>query len=142
MKNLRAPVVLAALTLALLLGLTREIRSEVIYFEGDTFAAIAYSPSTGKFGYAYNYGSRWDAQKAALKRCKAKDARIVTWVNNGFCALALGDDKSAWGVGWSYGNGATNTYAKKKALAECAKRTKNGRIVVCLCSTNVDPELP
>jgi serine/threonine-protein kinase len=142
MKSMRIAVVLFALSWALLMGLCPSVRSDVIYFDGDTYAAIAYSPTTGNFGYAYNYGSRWAAERAALRNCKAKDAKIVTWVSNGFCALALGDDKSAWGVGWSYGQGATNTYAKKQALMQCGKRTKNARLVVCVCSVNVKPELP
>src|SRR5205823_212946 len=76
---------------------------EVIVFNGNTYAAIAYSPAMGNYGYGYNYGSRTAAEAAAIRNCKADDARIVTWVNNGFCALALGEDKTAWGVGWSFG---------------------------------------
>ena len=71
----------------------------------------------------------------------ADDARIVTWVNNGFCALAVGDDKSAWGVGWSWGGGATNIEARDRALGQCRQRTAGARIVLCVCSTNVRPEV-
>src|SRR5947199_10838755 len=68
----------------------------------NKFAAIAYSPSTGKYGYSYNYASRSAAEKVALQHLPQPDARIVCWVQAGFCALALGDDKSEFGVGWSY----------------------------------------
>ena len=56
--------------------------------------------------------SRSSAERAALKKCDADDARIVCWVNNGFCALAVSEDGSGWGTGWSYGDGATNRYAE------------------------------
>jgi hypothetical protein len=131
---LRALFVAIALPMLSLLSAVQVQAQQVIVYDGDTYAAIAYSPTTGKYGYAYNHGSRWAAQTAALRSCKADDARIVTWVHNGFCALALGDDVSAWGIGYSYGDGATNTYAKQRALHECSKRTNGAGIVVCICS--------
>jgi hypothetical protein len=113
---------------------------EVIVFDGDTYAAIAYSQNTGSVGYAYNCGSRGEAERMALRNCKGSDARIVTWVNNGFCALAVGQD-GAWGIGYSWGDGASNTEARARALAECRKRTTGARIRVCICSEDVEPEV-
>jgi hypothetical protein len=55
-------------------------------------------------------------------------------VHNGFCALAVGNDKSTWGVGWSYGNGSSNQEAIRYALDECRKRTTGAYILVCLSS--------
>jgi Domain of unknown function (DUF4189) len=100
----------------------------------QSFAAIAYSPATGNYAYAYDYRSRAAAEKTALEKCDAQDGRIVCWVNKGFCALALGADKSCWGAGWSYGNGASNTKAKDYALEDCRKRTTDVRIAVALSS--------
>ena len=143
MKRLHLVPVLFVLSCVALLGTAARARcDEVIVFRGDTYAAIAYSPATGNYGYAYNHGSRSSAEAAALRNCNGDDARIVTWVHNGFCALALGDDRSKWGVGWSFGDGATNTYARRRALQECAKQTTNSRILICVCSTNVRPEIP
>ena len=142
MKPLRTLLALFALTCVALLGEARTIRADEVIPNSNTYAAIAYSPATGNYGYGYNYGTRFDAEAAALRHCKAEDARIVTWVNNGFCALALGDDKSTWGVGWRYGPGASNADAKRTALNECAKRTTNARIVLCVSSANVAPEKP
>ncbi len=104
-----------------------------IEIDPDSFAAIAYSPTTGEFHYAYGYDDRWSAQKAALDRCKAKDARIVAWVNEGFAALAAGDD-GAWGVGYTYGGGSNNKEAMNTAIEECKKRTTGAHIIVCLSS--------
>jgi hypothetical protein len=100
----------------------------------SSYAAIAYSPATGKYGYAYDYRSRKAAEKAALEQCGADDARIACWVNFGFCALAVGDDKSCWGVGYKYGNGANNRKTGNEALENCKSRTIGAHVAVILSS--------
>jgi len=112
----------------------------ILFFHGSTYAAIAYSEETGKYGYAYDCPSRDIAEVLARRRCQARDAKVVAWVNNGFCALALGD-RGAYGTGWSNGNGASNAAAKNTALAECAQRGKNARLVLCVCSLDRKPEV-
>lgn len=99
----------------------------------DSYAAIAFAPSTGNYRYAYNYGSRYSAEQAALRGMTEKDAKIVCWVNRGFCALAIGDDGS-YGTGWEYGDDATNTDAMDTALRNCREHAKTARIAVCLVS--------
>ena len=106
---------------------------EITIAEGS-IAAIAYSPTTGKYGLAYDFRDRKSAEKDALSKCGAADAEIVTWVEKGFCALALGEDQSCWGVGWSFGNGASTTKAKQYALDDCRKRTTRVHIEVSLSS--------
>jgi uncharacterized protein DUF4189 len=108
--------------------------NQTISISRGTYAAIAYSPSTGKYGYSYNLRSRAAAEKTALEKCPEADARIVTWVNRGFVALALGNDKSCWGVGWSYGNGASTAVAKDYALEDCKKRTSGAMIALVMAS--------
>jgi hypothetical protein len=100
----------------------------------NSYAAIAYSPATGKYAYAYDYRSRKAAEKVALEKCGADDATIACWINHGFCALALGSDKSCWGVGWEYGNGANNQRAKEKAMKDCQERTTGVYTAVMLSS--------
>jgi hypothetical protein len=138
MKTLRNLLVVSSLALACLL--TSTPRAGAIDIDPDTYAAIAYSPSTGKYGYGYNCYSRARAEQVALAHCPESDAKIVGWVKFGWIALAVGDDKG-YGCGWQYGEGATNTDAKRRALDECAKHTTNGRIVLCICSGNVEPEV-
>ncbi len=99
-----------------------------------SYAAIAYSPSTGKYRYSYNYGSRWSAEQAALSLMTEDDAKIVCWVNHGFCALAVGDDQGCYGTGWTYGGGAGNREAMDRALENCRQRTTGARVVLCLVS--------
>jgi len=108
--------------------------TDYIDIDEDSYAAIAYSPSSGEFHFAYNYGSRSAAEKAALARCKESDAKIVCWVNNGFCALALGDEVGKYGTGYRWGDGASTRGAAERALAECSKRTTGARIVLLLSS--------
>ena len=43
-----------------------------IYGDRNTYAAIAYSPVTGKFAYSYNHYTRKGAEEEALKKCKAE----------------------------------------------------------------------
>ena len=107
---------------------------QTIEISHNSYAAIAYSPATGKYAYATDYRSRKAAEKAALKKCGADDATIACWVNHGFCALALGNDKSCWGVGWEYGDGANNQRAKSKAMEDCGNRTTGVHIAVMLSS--------
>lgn len=126
-----------AITLAFLAGLfppAVRAADKWITVSRYSYAAIAYSPTTGAYRYAYNYGSRQAAENAALKAMNDKDARIVCWVNQGFCVLALGDDKSTWGVGWKHGHGANFLDAQMTALEECRKRTTGARIMIGISS--------
>jgi hypothetical protein len=104
-----------------------------------TFAAIAYSPETGKYGYASECKTKQAAEQEALRRCAGPNARIVTWVHNGYCALAVGD-KGAWGGGWSAGKDASSTAAKEHSLAECKKRSDQARLLTCVCSFRAGEE--
>jgi hypothetical protein len=94
------------------------------------YAAIAFSSSTGRYGYTYGWLSEDNARRASRAHCKADDARVVLVVGNGYAALALGDDRSAYG----YGYAETADEARRHALEECRKRTTNCYIAVCVHS--------
>jgi tetratricopeptide (TPR) repeat protein len=111
-----------------------ENEPQVIDIDSDSCAAIAYSPSTGKWAYSYSYGDRWSAEKAAIEACKEEDAQALCWVNEGFCALALGKDKEHWGWGTSYGSDASSAEAANIAVEKCKERTTDVHIVLCLSS--------
>ncbi len=98
--------------------------------DANTYASIAYSQSTGKYGYSYGYNDPDEAREAALKRCKARDAKILFTVGNGWVALALGDDTDCYG----YGYGTSRAIAESHALKEARKRTKNCYIAVSVYS--------
>lgn len=87
----------------------------------DRFGAIAYSRSTGAFGYSYGHYSQSEAEQDALARCDASDRKVVGWMRNAYGALALGDDPGAYGFAW----GTTRERAEQAALAACQKQTTN-----------------
>jgi hypothetical protein len=96
--------------------------------DGDRYAAIAYSATTRRYGYAWDYDSLAKAQRVAVAGCKAADARPVTWAKNGwYCALAQGADGS-----YGSGSGPTAASARMAALSECRKHNNDCRVVVCI----------
>lgn len=82
----------------------------------DRFAAIAYSPATGRTGWSHSYSDLGDAETAATNACNETDAVIVAWSKNAWCSLAVADDGS---YGWSWGN--TQEEAETAALAGCTE---------------------
>jgi hypothetical protein len=81
----------------------------------DNYGAIAFSESTGQTGYSYDYGSRSDAEQAALDNCGKNDCEIKSWFENSCGALAQGDDGSL-GYSWAAGS---RSQAESRALSEC-----------------------
>lgn len=65
-----------------------------------TFASIAYSVETGRYGVSYGLGSRWSAENRALQFCAEADCQIVTWVQGGCTAISRSEDGQVlgWGV--------------------------------------------
>jgi hypothetical protein len=115
---------LGGLSLALVALLTLAGRSSA------DFAAIAYSPSTGAYGYSYGFASLAGARAEALAHCRGDDARVVVWVENGYAALALGDRRGAYGWGWAFNRGE----ARARALNQCAARTTGAYVAVSVYS--------
>jgi hypothetical protein len=90
---MKAPRWIAAAVVAItLFGVAQAARAD--------FAAIAYSPSTNKYGYWYGARSRGAAENGAMRKCNGDDRRVVVWVENGWAALAANND-GRWGYGWS-----------------------------------------
>ncbi len=94
------------------------------YDKTDYWSAIAYSPATGKFGASCNWTADINASREARDNCNTADAHTVVMVSNGWCALALGDDREKWGVGF----GEDRTTAEKFALQNLAERTRNAKV--------------
>jgi len=99
--------------------------------EPRTGGAIAFSESTGRWGYSTGGGRH--APYMALQNCKAPDAKIIAQKSDCWMALAVGDDKSAYGWG-SAGNRAD---AERNALEACRQRTKNAKLAFCFCTNGV-----
>jgi hypothetical protein len=98
--------------------------------ETDHYAAIAYSQSTGRYGYAFGYSTLAEAREMAQTRCGSVDACQAGWARNGwYCALAVGADGS-----YGYGSGSTAARARAVALGNCRKYTNDCKIAVCVYS--------
>lgn len=99
----------------------------------NTFCGIAFSPSTGVFGYSYNQRSAEAARSVAVKNCesrsKQRDSASYT-ARNAWAALAVGK-----GNGYGWGWGTSKAIAEKNALKSCARHTTNGRIRMSLSSS-------
>jgi hypothetical protein len=125
MKNLNRPVwlVLFALALAFLPALQAQ--------DDDKFAAIAYSPKTGRWGYGCNYSTKAEAIARAKRECGSKDAR-TNWCKNAWIALAISDDsKGGWGSAW----GETREEAQAAARRECLARNPDARVIATVSAT-------
>jgi hypothetical protein len=125
MKNLNRPVwlVLFALALAFLPALQAQ--------DDDKFAAVAYSPKTGRWGYGCNYSTKAEAIARAKRECGSKDAR-TNWCKNAWIALAISDDsKGGWGSAW----GDTREEAQAAARRECLARNPDARVIATVSAT-------
>ena len=78
------------------------------------YAAIAYSPHTGHYGYSYGFASGAGAELEALLQCDGDDARVVVLAEDAYVALAVGRN-GAYGYAW----GTSEAIAEGIALQEC-----------------------
>ncbi len=92
------------------------------------FGAIAYSPSTGAYGYAYNGVTRWQAESAAVSYCGVFDCRSAVWVNNGCASLAVGF------TGFGYQIGFNSGAVINGALLNCNALSAGCRAVAYVCT--------
>lgn len=71
---------------------------------GDSYGAIAFSPSTRDKGYSWNYSNQKAAEVRALSECEnissATDCRVLIWVRNACMSIAEGSN-GASGSAWS-----------------------------------------
>jgi hypothetical protein len=139
MKTLIAGFVLSALSLALVAAPVA--KADDLKIDPDKYGAVAYSVKTGKYGYGYNYGTRAQAERAALSEVKADDAKVLTWVQYGWIVLVIADD-GAYGYDEVHGDGVSDKDAVAKATKELRKHSQ-AKIVttVIVCSGDVKPKI-
>lgn len=92
------------------------------------YAAIAYSPSTGLYGYGNGFSTKADAIERALQECGGRDAR-TNWCRNAWIALAI-SDSSPGGYGWAWATSAAG--ARRAARAKCLEENDDARVVLCV----------
>ena len=119
MKNLIRGVLLILFALVLV--------APALQAEDDRYAAIAYSPSTNRWGWGTNYLTKDEAIARAVRECGRDDAR-TNWCRNAWIALAISDKSpGGWGSAW----GETAAAARKAAKKECLARNPDARVVAC-----------
>ena len=107
-----------------------EIAGQILVRQGygpvahsQLYGAIAYSPSTGRYGWCCKAQDRATAERIALDWCGKKDARIAVWASNAHLALAVADG-GVYAWAWD----ANRRIAKQRALEGCSGT--NARIPV------------
>jgi len=87
------------------------------------YGAIAYSPSTGQYGYSFDYMTRGDAERRALKGCRQGrdpgDCATEIWFFANCGALATGPHAIR---GAAYA--ASEAAARKRAMQACTAQSK------------------
>ena len=98
----------------------------------DAFGAIAYSPSTGAYGYSYDFPSRAAAEAGAFNDCSKHNSgcQVVLWFKNACGSLAVGAN-GGWGTAWA----ASRKLADKQAVGQCSRNDQGCRPVVFSCVT-------
>ena len=100
-------------------------------FCGGDFGAIAYSSSTGSYGWSNNYATRDAAENRALQECEsfsgAGDCFVAVWVENAWASLAKASNL-AYGWAWN----TDKSQAEINALQECSQRGSNCSLVTTI----------
>ena len=120
MKILNRSLLLAVVAFAL--ALTSTVSA------ADRYAAMAFSPSTGRWGCGNGYLTKGEATTRALAECGRSDA-ITAWCRNEWIALAISKQSpGGYGVSWA----PTASGARQRALAECRARNPDARVIACV----------
>jgi hypothetical protein len=97
---------------------------------GDRYAAVAFSPSTGQYGYGNGFATKGGAIERARQECGARDA-VVKWTRNAWIALAVSSPtRSGYGYGWTWADTAGR--ARAAARDNCLEHNDDARVVVCV----------
>ncbi len=86
----------------------------------NAFAAIAISSQTESLGWAWGSSNQAEVEKVAIQSCKANDCKSVMWVQNGYAAIAYGDDLS-----WGTVGGKSQEEVSQKAIQSCKQVSQN-----------------
>ena len=93
MRNVTRGILL--IVFAFVIGLAPPLQAA-----GDRYAAVAYSPKTGRWRYGVNYPTKSGAIAHARRECGRSDAR-TNWCKNAWIALAISDQSpGGWGSSW------------------------------------------
>ena len=92
------------------------------------FGAIAFSPSTGQAGSAWNNDTGTLAETEAYLQCGSEDCYTAV-IFQQCAAIAVGD-----GNGMGFAADLSSAVAADTALANCAEYTSNCEIIASFCN--------
>ncbi|MBA2433230.1 MAG: DUF4189 domain-containing protein [Chthoniobacterales bacterium] len=92
----------------------------------NRYAAIAYSKSTGAYGYGNGYPTKEAALARARQECGRSDAKAFR-ARNSWIALAV---SKTGGFGWT--QAPTAAAARAGAIRQCRLHSPDARVVVCV----------
>jgi len=100
-------------------------------FSADQFGAIAFSTTTGAFGFSYDHGSRRDAENRAMSECRSRSGgcKVAIWFKNACGSVATGTN--GWGSAWA----GSRQKADRAALNNCSKHTRNCKVLAWTCTS-------
>ena len=98
---------------------------------GGDFGAIAYSSSTGSYGWSNNYATRNAAENRALRECESfsgtGDCFVAVWVKDAWASLAKASNL-AYGWAWN----TDRSQAQINALQQCSQRGTDCSLVTTI----------
>ena len=99
-------------------------RTRPVPADQPLYGAIAYSPSTRRYGSSAAESDPESAQSQALANCGEPDAGILIWGMNTYLALVIGDA----GAGWAWNDDRWR--ARRVAFDRCRMQTLNPRLTL------------
>lgn len=117
---------------AALLALLIAFGAQTGLAQANSFGAIAYSNTSGGYGYSYGYSSRGAAEQRALGECRSRGGRncqVVMWFANQCAALATGNS-----YGWGVGMATTRQQASNIAMRYCRQNDRGCQVRETVCS--------
>jgi hypothetical protein len=85
-----------------------------------SYGAIAYGPSSGRYGYSDNFADREQAEQRATSECGQSDCVIATWFFGHCGALATGSN-GAWGAEQDASEQKARSLAEARCVAQGGK---------------------
>jgi Domain of unknown function (DUF4189) len=118
MKNLTRGILLVVITLALAIG-------PALHAAGDSFAAIAFSPSTGRWGYGNGFSTKSEAIARARRECGRRDSK-TNWCKDAWITRDFEPER--WRMGIIVGGHARDRSQQSDirmplAQSGCARRS-------------------
>ncbi len=108
-----------------------------VYHSGptnNTFATIAWSPSTGAYGTSWRWVNQGSADNTALGNCEQYgnqpgDCQVMAWAQNACTAFAVGQNK---GYGWAWNTDRQK--AQTAAMDYCRQYDSGCQVLAAICS--------